>query len=279
MRTEAAEIPVVRARPAGPDSASESQPAISIAGLSKKFRIFNRPWDRAAHWMSLGLVRRPVEFWALRDVTLEVPHGSCFGIVGANGSGKSTLLKLITGSLYPTSGSVRVDGRVLSLLELGTGINHLLTGRENIEHMAKLLLFPRGAVRARMGEIEAFAELGEFFDRPVRLYSSGMTARLNFSMFACMRPDVLIVDEVLSVGDAEFQSKCSRRVRELVDAGSTILFVSHDLAMVRSLCHQAVWLEHGRVKGVGPAGEIVDRYANPAGRESVDALGSGEVSE
>lgn len=269
---------LVRAKPQGHDSAPVRSPAIAIADLSKKFRIFNRPWDRAAHWLSLGFFRRPVEFWALRDVTLEVPRGSCFGIVGANGSGKSTLLKLITGSLYPTSGTVRVDGRVLSLLELGTGINHLLTGRENIEHMAKLLLFPRGAVRERMGEIEAFAELGEFFDRPVRLYSSGMTARLNFSMFACMRPDVLIVDEVLSVGDAEFQSKCSRRVRELVDAGSTILFVSHDLAMVRSLCHQAVWLEHGRVKGVGPAGEIVDRYTGPAVREPLEAHVSGEAS-
>jgi ABC-type polysaccharide/polyol phosphate transport system ATPase subunit len=244
----------------GAGAAGAGSAAIEVRDLSKRFRIYAKPWDRAVHWATFGALKKPEEFWALRGVSVSVPSGRCMGIVGANGSGKSTLLKIVTGSLYPTSGSVRVRGRVLSLLELGTGMNPLLTGRENVEHMGKLLLFPAGEVAKRMGEIEAFAELGEFFDRPVRLYSSGMTARLSFSMFACMRPEVLIVDEVLSVGDAEFQGKCAARVRAMVGEGSTILFVSHDLAMVKSLCHGAVWLDHGRVGAEGEAGEVVEKY-------------------
>lgn len=238
-------------------------PVVSAEGLGKRFRLFARPGDRLWHWLGLARPLRrpsPTELWAVRGVNLEVRRGECLGILGANGSGKSTLLKMLSGALRPTEGRFQVRGRALSLLELGTGINPLLTGRQNVVHSANLLGFPPTYARQRMPEIEAFAELGEFFDRPVDTYSSGMRVRLMFSMFACMEPDLFIVDEALSVGDVFFQQKCVARVREMMARGMTMLFVSHDQAAVLNLCTRAILLEKGRVSFEGTPEETVARY-------------------
>src|SRR5690606_3084935 len=189
-----------------------------------------------------------------------VRRGECLGIIGANGSGKSTLLKMISGALRPTTGTFQVQGRVLSLIELGTGLNPLLPGRANIIHAATLLGFPADFARKKMREIEEFAELGEFFDRPVMLYSSGMRVRLAFSMFACFRPELFIVDEALSVGDIFFQQKCAARIRELLDGGMTMLFVSHDQSAILNLCDRGMVMSQGRPIFYGEPEEAVTRY-------------------
>jgi lipopolysaccharide transport system ATP-binding protein len=225
--------------------------AVEVAGLGKRFRIYPRPSRRLLEWATLGRARRHEEFWALRDVSFAVRRGESLGVIGVNGSGKSTLLKILSGAMYPTEGTARVDGRVLSLLELGTGLNPDLTGRQNVVNSARLLAFPPDYVTGRMGQIEAFADLGEFFDRPVRLYSSGMLVRLVFAMFACMDPDVFIVDEALSVGDISFQQKCASRLRQMQSRGTTMLFVSHDLAAVEQLCDRVMVLHGGRVRHLG----------------------------
>jgi ABC-type polysaccharide/polyol phosphate transport system ATPase subunit len=232
---------------------------VRVENLGKRFKIYARPLDRMLEWMKAG--KRHKDFWAVRGVSFQLRRGECLGIIGANGSGKSTLLKMITGALYPTEGSYSVDGRVLSLIELGTGLNMHLSGRANVGHSASLLGFPANFAREKMDEIEAFADLGEFFDRPVNLYSSGMRVRLAFSMFACFRPEVLIVDEALSVGDVFFQQKCAGRIRELLDAGMTMIFVSHDQSAVLNLCDRAVLLDRGRVAFQGLPSEAVHRYS------------------
>lgn len=242
---------------------------VQVSGLSKRYRIYKNPSDRIAEWLSLGRASRHTDFWALRDVSFELRKGRCLGVVGANGAGKSTLLKLITGVLRPTKGTVKVQGRVLSLLELNAGLDPELTGRENVQGLATLLNFPRDYARTRSQEIEAFAELGDFFDRPVRLYSSGMRARLGFSMYACFRPEVFIVDEVLSVGDVFFRQKCATRMRELLEEGMTMLFVSHDAQAVLNLCDEAILLQKGRLIFRGPPEEAIRRHhaaAEAAGR-------------
>ncbi len=229
-------------------------------GLSKRFNIYPSPWGRLGEWLSAGKLRRHSEFWALRDVEFSVPRGECFGIIGPNGSGKSTLLKILTGVTRPTRGGVFAGGRVLSLLELGTGLNMQLTGRQNVVHSAQLLNFPAGYAVEKMEQIERFAELGDFFDRPVRIYSSGMVVRLSFAMFACFDPDVFVVDEALSVGDIYFQQKCMRRIQAMRDNGVTMLFVSHDLGAVESLCNQVMVLHQGRVDHLGDKQVALRRY-------------------
>ena len=201
--------------------------------------------------MTLGHAIRHQDFWALRDISFDVRRGESLGIIGINGSGKSTLLKILSGAMYATEGSFNVTGRVLSLLELGTGLNQELTGRQNVTNSASLLGFPAGYAMERMAQIEAFSELGEFFDRPVRLYSSGMLVRLSFSMFACFDPEIFIVDEALSVGDVFFQQKCARRIQQMREGGTTMLFVSHDLAAVEALCDRVLLLHGGQVKHDG----------------------------
>lgn len=224
---------------------------IDVVGLGKRFKIYPRPSGRLVEWITGGRTVRHDDFWALRDISLAVRRGESVGVIGVNGSGKSTLLKILSGAMYPTEGTMRVAGRVLSLLELGSGLNPDLTGRQNVFHSATLLAFPPGYVTGKIPEIEAFAELGEFFDHPVRLYSSGMLVRLVFATFACMEPDVFIVDEALSVGDIAFQQKCAARIRRMQAAGTTMLFVSHDLAAVESLCDRVMVLHGGRVKHLG----------------------------
>ena len=235
-------------------------PVVRARGLGKRFKLYPSRWGRLIEWLTLGRAVRHEDFWALRNVSFELSRGRSLGIIGVNGSGKSTLLKILSGAMYATEGTFAVRGRVLSLLELGTGLNPELTGRENVINSARLLAFPPGYAQQRMGRIEAFAELGEFFDRPVRLYSSGMLVRLSFSMFACFDPEIFIVDEALSVGDVFFQQKCVGRIEQMLSGGVTMLFVSHDMQLVRRLCDRAILLSHGRVEFDGPPDECVSRY-------------------
>lgn len=244
---------------AGADAQQNQAPMIvKVENLGKRFKIYRQPTHRLREWILGG--KRHTEFWAVRGVSFEVRRGECMGIIGANGSGKSTLLKIVAGALRQTEGDFHVQGRVLSLIELGTGLNPHLSGRANIVHAATLLGFPATFAREKMVEIETFAELGEFFDRPVNLYSSGMRVRLAFSMFACFRPELFIVDEALSVGDIFFQQKCAVRIRELLEGGMTMLFVSHDQSAILNLCDRAMVMSKGRPIFYGEPEEAVTRY-------------------
>lgn len=201
------------------------------------------------------------EFWALRDISFSVNKGEVLGIVGHNGAGKSTLLKVISGVLKPTEGSVRVQGTIAPMLELGSGFDFDLTGRENIFLNGAILGYSEQFLKEKYPEIVAFSELGQFIDAPLRNYSSGMVARLAFSVATVVKPDVLIVDEVLSVGDADFQEKSKARMLELMGGGTTVLFVSHSIAQIREMCSRVLWLEHGEMKMLGKANEVCDAYA------------------
>ncbi|MCB2155286.1 ABC transporter ATP-binding protein [bacterium] len=231
---------------------------ITIQNVSKKFRLYRRPADRMLEWAGFG--PRHQEFWALRDIDLAVPNGRTFGIIGPNGAGKSTLLKLITGTLIPTTGSIDVQGRVAALLELGTGFHPEFTGRQNIWVNGQMLGLSADEIREHEREIIDFSELGGFIDQPIRTYSSGMIVRLGFSIAASVNPKVLIVDEALSVGDARFAQKCIRRIRRFREAGTTILFVSHDPSAVSTLCDEAILLEQGRVISRGLPSDVLDEY-------------------
>jgi lipopolysaccharide transport system ATP-binding protein len=233
--------------------------------LGKRFKLYARPWDRAVEWASAGRSSRHHDFWALRGVSFAIERGECFGVLGPNGAGKTTLLRLLSGILQPSEGSFQVAARaVYSLLELGTGLHPDLTGAENVRESARLLgLPPVGA--QRLEQIRAFADIGEFFDRSVRFYSSGMLARLGFALFAYLEPELLIVDETLSVGDQRFQQKCVERIDALREGGTAFLFVSHDTQMVRRLCRRALVLHHGQPVFVGDAEEAVERYQHLLG--------------
>ncbi|HEX4053988.1 MAG TPA: ABC transporter ATP-binding protein [Tepidisphaeraceae bacterium] len=238
-----------------PDTSAEVQPhdhlAVRVTGLGKRFRIYSSPWDRVAEWISLNKIRRHTDFWALRGIDFSVRHGESVGIIGVNGSGKSTLLRLLTGCLHPTEGHYTIQGRVLSLLELGTGMNVELTGRQNIVFSSVVLGMPPNYAQEKMEVIESFAELGDFFDRPVKLYSTGMLVRLAFSMFAAFEPDLFIVDEALSVGDIFFQQKCVRRIEQLRERGTTLLFVSHQISAIEALCDRVLVLHQGQQQHFG----------------------------
>jgi len=229
---------------------------ISLRQVSKVFRLYNNPTDRLMEWVLP--VKRHQEFHALRDITLEIPKGRTIGLIGQNGAGKSTLLKLITGTLLPTYGTMEIRGRVAALLELGTGFHPEFTGRQNIYVNGQLLGMSREELVKLEPEIIAFTELGPFIDQPVRTYSSGMVLRLGFSIAAAMNPELLIIDEALSVGDARFSQKCIRRIREFRDEGTTILFVSHDPGAVTTLCDEAVLLERGAVRSRGLPKDILE---------------------
>ncbi len=231
---------------------------ISLKQVSKKFRLYNRPYDRFLEWMHLGVHHE--EFWALRKMDLEIPRGRTVGIIGANGAGKSTLLKLITGTLLPTEGVIEISGRIAALLELGTGFHPEFSGRQNIAINGQLLGLNHEETQKLEPEIIAFSELGPFIDQPIRTYSSGMIMRLGFSIAAATNPEILIVDEALSVGDARFSQKCIRRIREFRDAGTTILFVSHDPAAVTMLCDEAVLLQRGVVRSIGAPKDVLEEY-------------------
>jgi ABC-2 type transport system ATP-binding protein/lipopolysaccharide transport system ATP-binding protein len=212
---------------------------------------------------AIQLVKRNVrfkEFRALNHVDLQVEDGEILGIIGRNGAGKSTLLKVISRVLIPTEGRVRIRGKVSPLLELGAGFHPELTGRENIFLNGTLLGHTRREIESRLPEIIEFAEIGEFIDAPLKAYSSGMMARLGFSVATTWKPEILILDEVLSVGDEAFRAKCQARMEKYRDHGTTTLLVTHDSSTVESLCSRAVWLDHGQIKAIGPSQEVVDLY-------------------
>ena len=200
------------------------------------------------------------EFWALQDISFEVKKGEVLGIIGHNGAGKSTLLKVISGILKPTSGSVQVNGTVVPMLELGSGFDFDLTGRENVFLNGAILGYPEQFLKEKYGESVEFSELGQFIDVPLRNYSSGMVMRLAFSIATVVQPDILIVDEILAVGDADFQEKSKRRMLELMGGGTTVLFVSHSLGQIQEMCDRVLWLEKGRLKMAGKTETVCAMY-------------------
>jgi len=235
-----------------------NSPAILVEGLSKKYALYANPADRLKEMV----LRRPFhhEFWALRDVSLQVPHGQTLGIVGENGSGKSTLLKVLAGVLRPTLGQVRVSGRVAALLELGAGFNPEFTARENVLLNGAIMGLSEAEMKRRFDAIAEFASVGEFIDEPVKTYSDGMYVRLAFATAINVDPDLLIVDEALAVGDAYFQHRCMLRMAELQAQGVTIVVVSHDVTAIKRLCQRALWIDHGRVADDGEPERVVARY-------------------
>lgn len=234
-------------------------PVLSVAGVGKCYVGYRSALARFASWFGFPS-RRVNEYWAVKDVSFELRPGEALALIGQNGAGKSTLLKLITGTVRPTKGSIGVAGSVSAILELGLGFNTEFTGRENAFQAGGLMGFSRDKLTTLMPDIEAFAEIGEFFDKPTRVYSSGMQARLAFALVTAVRPEVLIVDEVLSVGDSYFQHKSFDRIRQFKEEGTAILFVSHSMGDVRSLCDRVLLLDKGLVLKDGQPDEIVDYY-------------------
>ncbi len=232
---------------------------IRVRALSKRYMMYHRPLDRLWDWLGVGSARgRP--FWALRDIDFEVTRGTSMGIVGVNGAGKSTLLKILTGTTLPTAGDFSIQGRVASLLELGTGFHPEFTGRQNIQFAARMAGLEDHQLAERFDQIVEFSELGDFIDQPVRTYSSGMALRLGFAVASSVDPDVLLIDEALAVGDLHFQQKCLRRIREFHERGITVLFVSHDPGMVKKFCTEAILLDEGRLVERGRPDRVLDFY-------------------
>jgi lipopolysaccharide transport system ATP-binding protein len=236
------------------------QPIVEFRSVAKKYPIYSSPSARLKELLCLNRVSFHHDFSALDDVTFEIQRGETFCIVGENGSGKSTLLQIVAGILYPTAGEVAVRGRVAALLELGTGFNPEFTGRQNVYMNAAILGLSRLEIDAKFPQIEEFAEIGEFIDQPVKTYSSGMGVRLAFSVAIHVEPEILLVDEALSVGDIYFRQRCLRKVHEMREAGVTIVFVSHAIAEVKALGDRTMWLESGRVKDIGNTDAVVTRY-------------------
>ncbi|WAR46599.1 ABC transporter ATP-binding protein [Methylomonas rapida] len=242
--------------------------AIKVENLSKCYQIYNQPHDRlkqSIYPRLQRLVRQQTkqyfrEFWALKDVSFEIKKGETVAIIGRNGSGKSTLLQMICGTLSPTSGTLETQGRIAALLELGAGFNPEFSGRENIYLNGSLLGLSRDEIDNRFDDIAAFADIGQFIDQPIKTYSSGMAVRLAFSIHAQLDPDILIVDEALSVGDYFFQQKCFAHLRKLREDGLTLLFVSHDMGTVRDLCPSSIYLSKGEAVFIGDSQEAIRAY-------------------
>jgi ABC-type polysaccharide/polyol phosphate transport system ATPase subunit len=234
--------------------------AIEARHLSKAYRMYSNPKDRLKEFLSRGRRMYHQEFWALRDVSLGVGVGSTLGLIGDNGAGKSTLLQLVAGILRPSSGQVTTRGRLSTILELGTGFNPEFTGRENAMMSGAILGIPRREMERRFPEIANFAEIGDFIDRPVKCYSSGMYVRLAFAVATSVDPDVLIIDEALSVGDQYFQKRCLDRIETFRKAGKTILFCSHNLYQIRLISNEVIWLKDGRIVDAGDVSRVVGAY-------------------
>ncbi len=240
----------------------KADPNIQLEDVSIRFRV---PYERipsikeyAIRWLRQKMSYN--DFWALHCINLKVYQGEVLGIIGSNGAGKSTLLKVIARVLHPTKGRVQIKGRVAPLLELGAGFDFELTGRENIFLNGAILGFTRQDIAVRLNRIIDFAGLQNFINAPLRTYSTGMIARLGFSVATDIRPEILIVDEVLSVGDTEFQEKCAERIKGFQQSGTTILLVSHSLATVETICERVVWLDQGEIKAIGPPQEVISLY-------------------
>lgn len=263
MSFEPQEAHAARAAEAAGSWLAEAAPlppgAVRLETLGKAYRRYPSRWARVAEWLRPGRPRHE-PLWVLRGLELQVAPGQAVGIIGRNGAGKSTLLKLITGTSEPTEGRVRLGGRVAALLELGMGFHPDFTGRQNVGMAGQLMGWSAQEVAQALPGIEAFAEIGRYLDEPVRTYSSGMQVRLAFSVATAFRPDVLIVDEALAVGDLYFQHKCFGRIREFRAAGTTLLFVSHDPGAIKSLCDRAVLLDEGRVRADDAPDQVLDLY-------------------
>lgn len=245
-----------------------SEIAIKVENLSKCYQIYDQPRDRLKQFVVPGLQRmvgrQPEqyyrEFWALKNISIDIKKGEAIGIVGRNGSGKSTLLQLICGTLSPTQGLVETHGRIAALLELGSGFNPEFTGRENVYLNGSILGIDKERLDERFADIVKFADIGDHLDQPVKTYSSGMFVRLAFAVQMHLEPEILIIDEALSVGDQFFQAKCYAVIRSMMDNGTTVLFVSHSAATVKALCPRAILLSHGELVVDGPASKVLDRY-------------------
>jgi len=231
---------------------------VSVRGVHKWYRIYASPAERIKR--VLGRRSRYLDVQALDDVSFEIPAGTAVGIIGENGAGKSTLMKVVAGTTTPTAGQVEVSGVVAAILELGAAFHPEFSGRDNAVLYGALMGLDREVMEARLGDIVAFAELGEFIDHPVKSYSTGMAMRLAFAVATHVDPDVLVVDEALAVGDGYFQKKCIDTIRRIKDGGATILFCSHAMYYVTMFCERALWIAHGRVEREGPALEVVDAY-------------------
>ena len=232
---------------------------VLVQNVSKLYRLYRRPSDRLWELLPGGRPRHH-DFWALRDISFGLENGETLGIIGPNGSGKSTLLEIVSGILQPSSGRVVTRGRTAALLELGAGFNPEFTGRENVYLNGEIMGLSRAAIDKAMPSIEAFAEIGEFLERPVKEYSSGMYVRLAFATAIHVEPEVLIVDEALAVGDAVFANRCVRKFEELRERKVTVLFVSHDMGLVKQLSNRAILLLHGRIAAEGTANDVINRY-------------------
>ena len=240
----------------------EKELVIKVDHVSMKFNLASEKFDSFKEYFIKSLKKQVSynEFWALKDVSFEVYKGDSLGLIGLNGSGKSTMLKTIAGVLKPTKGSVQVNGSVAPLIELGAGFDFDLTASENVYLNGALLGYSREVMKTYYDDIVEFSELQNFMDVPVKNFSSGMVSRLAFAIATIGTPDILIVDEVLSVGDFRFQQKCEERIRHMMEAGTTILFVSHSIEQVKSICNKIVWLDHGNVKRFGDAEAICQEY-------------------
>ncbi len=237
-----------------------SEIALSLKQVSKKFPIYDSPLQRL--WEAVHPKRKKFhrEFWALRDISLDLEAGTTLGVLGQNGSGKTTILQLMAGIMAPTRGKIEVSGRVATILELGAGFNPEFTGRENALLSGLILGLTPREIKGKLGEIIAFAEIGEFIDQPVKTYSNGMYVRLAFAVAVTLDPDILLIDEILSVGDTYFQHKCVRKIRDFQEMGKTLVYVTHDVESVRNICHQAMILDYSRLLARGEPGPIAARY-------------------
>jgi lipopolysaccharide transport system ATP-binding protein len=258
-----------------PDLAVAS--AVLAEGLTKVYKVYATPWDRLGELVTRR--RRHREFRALEDVTFRLPRGEGLALIGENGAGKSTLLKILAGITAPTRGSAEVRGKVASILELGSGFHPEFTGRQNIVLNAAMLGLSEDDLRRKMPDIVEFSELGEFIDQPVKVYSTGMTMRLGFSIATQVDPEVLIIDEALSVGDGYFQKKCMDRLRLYVESGGTLLFCSHAMYYVSVFCQRALWLRNGRAEALGPVSEVVREYENFLVAKSARASEAAETAK
>jgi ABC-type polysaccharide/polyol phosphate transport system ATPase subunit len=234
--------------------------SIIVHNLGKKFKLFTSPSGRFLEYISIGKVNRHTDFWALKDISFDIPTGTTLGILGQNGSGKSTLLSILAGVLYPSEGSFEINGKVSAILELGSGFHPEFSGRDNVYMYGSIMGLSKLQIDDRFEEIVQFSELGEFIDQPLRTYSSGMIVRLAFSVAVNVDADILIVDEALAVGDAIFQHRCFRKIREMQADGKTILYVGHDTEAVRNLCTSALLLDGGRIIERGDPNTVVNKY-------------------
>jgi len=240
---------------------------LSVQNVGKAFRTYKSEWHRFANWFGLK-IKPAEEHWILRHINFEIHAGEAIGIIGQNGAGKSTLLKMITGTLQPSEGAIQINGRIAAILELGMGFNPELTGRQNVFHAAGLMGFSSEEIQRAMPDIEAFAEIGEYFDEPVRTYSSGMQVRVAFSVATGFPSDILIVDEAMAVGDAHFQQKCFHRIQEYKRMGGTLLFVSHDPGMIKTLCSRALLLDNHLLIKDGSPKDVMDLYQGLVSRHN-----------